>query len=100
MRCASRRTRKHKTPESNKSVDRSIGDGMYDQEPVYAAVAQHSLGARVIIAPRKDAVLSPAGTISPTPRDQHLVAIERVGRYTWKRTSGYYARRHAEHAFS
>ena len=26
--------------------------------------------------PRKDAVLSPTGTISPRPRDQHLLAID------------------------
>ena len=40
-------------------VQRFIGDGMYDQSPVYAAVAQHSPGANVSIPPRKDAVLSP-----------------------------------------
>jgi hypothetical protein len=83
-----------------RGIDRFIGDGMYDKDPVYAAVAQHSPGARVIIPPRKDAVLSPTGTISPTPRDQHLLAIERAGRFTWKRTSGYYAQSHAENAFS
>jgi hypothetical protein len=54
----------------------------------------------VIIPPRKDAGLSPTGTISPTQRDQHLLAIERAGRFTWKRTSGYYAQSHAENAFS
>jgi hypothetical protein len=44
--------------------------------------------------------LSHAGTISPTPRDQHLLAIERAGRFQWKRTSGYYAQSHAENAVS
>ena len=83
-----------------REIDRFIGDGMYDKEPVYAAVAQHSLGARVIIPPRTDAVLSHAGTTSPTQRDQHLLAIERAGRLQWKRTSGYYAQSHAENAFS
>ena len=73
---------------------------MYDQEPVYAAVEEHSPGARVIIPPRKDAVLSPSGTTSPTQRDQHLLAIESEGRFAWKRTSGYYAQSHAENAFS
>jgi hypothetical protein len=77
-----------------------IGDGMYDQEPVYAAVACHAPGARVIIPPRKDAVLSLAGTTAPTQRDQHLLAIERTGRFAWKRTAGYYAQSHAENAFS
>jgi hypothetical protein len=72
-------------------IDRFIGDGMYGQEPVYAAVGDHSPGARVIIPPRKDAGLSPTGATSPTQRDQHLVAIECEGRFAWKRTSGYYA---------
>jgi hypothetical protein len=81
-------------------IDRFIGDGMYDQEPVYAAVMGHSLGVRVIIPPRKDAVVSSTGTTSPTQRDQHLLAIEREGRLPWKRTSGYYDQSHAENAFS
>jgi hypothetical protein len=73
---------------------------MYDKEPVYAAVAQHSPGARVIIPPRQDAVLSPTAATSPTQRDRHLLAIESDGRCAWKRTSGYYAQSHAENAFS
>jgi hypothetical protein len=73
-----------------RAIDRFIGDGMYDKDPVCAAVEQHSPGARVIIPPRKDAVLSPTGTSSPTQRDQHLLEIERAGRFKWKRTSGYY----------
>jgi hypothetical protein len=77
-----------------------VGDGMYDQEPVYAAVEGHSPGVSVIIPPRKDAVLSPAARTSPTQRDQHLLAIESEGRFAWKRTSGYYAQSHAENAFS
>jgi hypothetical protein len=80
-------------------IDRFIGDGIYDQASVYAAVARHSPGARVIIPPRKDAVLSPTGATSPTQRDQHLVAIECEGRCAWKRTSGYYTQSQAENAF-
>jgi hypothetical protein len=72
---------------------------MYDQEPVYAAVMGHSLGVRMIIPPRKDAVVSPTGTTAPTQRDQQLFAIERDGRFAWKRTSGYYVQSHAENAF-
>jgi hypothetical protein len=40
-------------------IDRFVGDGIYDQEPVYTAVKTHSPGAQVIIPPRKDAVLTP-----------------------------------------
>ena len=57
-------------------IDRFIGDGMYDQAPIYAAVARHSPGARVIIPPRKDAILSPTVATAPTERDRHLLAIE------------------------
>ena len=81
-------------------IDRFVGDGIYDQEPVYTAVENHSPGARVIIPPRKDAVLSPMASTAPTQRDQHLLEIERDGRFSWKRTSGYYAQSHAENAFA
>jgi hypothetical protein len=74
--------------------------GNYDQEPVYAAVENHSPGARVIIPPRKDAVLSPRASTAPTQRDQHLLTIESEDRFAWKRTSGYYAQSHAENTFS
>jgi hypothetical protein len=81
-------------------IDRFVGDGIYDQEPVYTAVETHSPGAQVIIPPRKDAVLSPTASTAPTQRDQHLLEIERAGRFAWKQTSGYYAQSHAENAFS
>jgi hypothetical protein len=81
-------------------IDRFVGDGIFDQAPVYTAVEHHSPGARVIIPPRKDAVLSPTATTVPTQRDQHLLAIENAGRCGWKRTSGYYAQSQAENVFS
>ena len=84
----------------NHRIDRFIGDGMYDKEPVYAAVMQHSPGARVIIPPRKDAVVSPTVATAPTQRDLHVLAIESAGRLPWKRMSGYYAQSHAENVFS
>ena len=84
----------------DREIDRFIGDGIYDQEPVYTAVEAHSPSARVVIPLRKDALLSPQGTTSPTQRDRHLLEIERAGRFDWKRTSGYYDQAHAENAFS
>jgi hypothetical protein len=51
-----------------REIDRFIGDGMYDKEPVYAAGAQHAPGAQVMIPPRQKAVLSPTGTTSPCKR--------------------------------
>ncbi len=87
-------------PQVKGKIGRFIGDGIYDQQPVYAAVEGHSPGARVIIPPRKDAVPSPTARSSPTQRDQHISAIERDGRFAWKRTSGYYDQARAENAFS
>jgi hypothetical protein len=84
----------------DEEIGRFIGDGIFDQEPVYAAVEAHSPGARVIIPPRKDAVPSPTAAIAPTQRDQHLLEIQRTDRFQWKRTSGYYDQAHAENAFS
>jgi hypothetical protein len=81
-------------------IDRFIGDGIFDQALVYAAVEHHSPGARVIIPPRKDAVLSSQVATAPTQRDAHLLAIESAGRCGWKRMSGYYAQSQAENAFS
>src|SRR5262249_52064125 len=81
-------------------IDRFIGDGIYDQEPVYAAVMNHSPGASVIIPPRKDAVLSRQVATAPTQRDYHLLAIERASRFDWKRASGYYDQAYAENVFS
>jgi hypothetical protein len=82
------------------AIECFVGDGIYDQEPVYRAVETHSPGAQAIIPPRKDAVVSPTATTAPTQRDQHVLAIESTGRFAWKRTSGYYAQSHAENAFS
>jgi hypothetical protein len=81
-------------------IDWFVGDGIFDHAPVYSAVENHSPGARVIIPPRKDAVLSSQVATAPTQRDAHLLAIESEGRCGWKRTSGYYAQSQAENVFS
>jgi hypothetical protein len=83
-----------------REIERFLGDGMDDKEPVSTAVEHHSPGARVIIPPRKDAVVSPTGSTSPTQRDQQLLAIESAGRCAWKRTSGSDAQSQAENAFA
>ena len=83
----------------DRDIARFVGDGIDDQEPVYAAVTDHSPGANVIIPPRKDGALSPTGMTSPSQRDQHLLAIESKGRFGWKRTSGCYDQAYAENVF-
>jgi hypothetical protein len=74
----------------DQEIARFIGDGIFAQEPVYAVVEAHSPGAQVIIPPRKDAGPSPMAETAPTQRDQHLLEIERAGRFKWKQISGYY----------
>ena len=77
-----------------------VGDGIYDQEPVYGAVEQHSPGAMVVVPPRRDAVTSAKETGSYSQRDSHVEAIKQVGRFQWKRESGYYLQSHVENSIS
>jgi hypothetical protein len=77
-----------------------VGDGIYDQQPVYAAVEHHSAGATVIVPPRKHAVASGEASGSLSQRDSHIEAIENMGRFNWKRESGHYLQSHAENAVS
>jgi len=62
------------------------GDGAYDGQVVYDAVAQRHPEAAVIIPPRSTAVSSEGPA---TQRDKHLEAIARLGRLGWQRSSGY-----------
>jgi hypothetical protein len=90
-------------PDLLDQVDREIecfvGDGIYDREPVYEAVQQHSSGASIVVPPRKDAVLSDnlIGVLSQ--RNRHVSKIEEVGRSDWRRQSGYYLQSHVENTF-
>jgi Transposase DDE domain len=53
-------------------IDHFIGDGMYDQEPVSAAVGDHSPGARVIIPPR---TRMRGGTPQGRPHQPNAISI-------------------------
>ena len=55
-------------------------DGAYDQDAVYAAVAERHSAAAVIVPPRTTAVPSGAAEVSPTQRDRHLQCIAEKGR--------------------
>src|SRR3954466_16373505 len=72
------------------------GDGAYDQEGVYASVAERHPGARVIVPPRSTAVPSAAAETAPTQRDQHLQLIAEHGRMGWQKARGYNHRALAE----
>jgi hypothetical protein len=65
------------------------GDGAYDQDGVYSAVAARHPEAAVIVPPRSSAVPSETADTAPTPRDRHLRAIAEHGRLGWQKTAGY-----------
>src|SRR3954454_4608211 len=74
------------------------GDGAYDQEGVYASVAERHPEAEVIVPPRATAVPSETPESEPTQRDRHLQHIADHGRRAWQRVSGYTKRARAEAA--
>jgi hypothetical protein len=76
------------------------GDGAYDRDDVYGAVAERHPEAAVIVPPRRDAVPSEAAETAPTQRDGHLRCIAEHGRMRWQKTSGYNRRALAEAAMS
>jgi hypothetical protein len=76
------------------------GDGAYDREDVYGAVAERHPAAAVVVPPRRDAVPSVAAETAPTQRDRHLRCIAEHGRMGWQKASGYNRRTLAEAAMS
>lgn len=72
------------------------GDGAYDQDKVYEAVAERHPDAAVIVPPRATAVPSAAAETTPTQRDHHLQAIAERGRMSWQKSSGYNRRARVE----
>src|SRR4051812_34716154 len=76
------------------------GDGAYDQDGVYATVAERHPEAAVIVPPRATAVPSQTAGSEPTQRDRHLQLIAEQGRMGWQKASGYTKRARAETAIS
>src|SRR4051812_33948759 len=73
-------------------------DGAYDQDGVYASVAERPPEAEVIVPPRATAVPSQTAESAPTQRDRHLQHIAEHGRMAWQTASGYTKRARAEAA--
>ncbi len=71
------------------SVASFTGDGAYDRDDVYAAVAARHPDAAVIVPPRSSAVPSEVAETAPTQRDAHPQCIAERGRMGWQRASGY-----------
>ena len=65
------------------------GDGAYDRDDVYGAVAERHPDAEVIVPPRSTAVPSAAAETAPTQRDRHVQLIAERGRMGWQKMSGY-----------
>ena len=76
------------------------GDGAYDRDDVYGAVAERHPDATVVVPPRATAVPSEAAATAPTQRDRHLELIAEHGRMAWQKATGYHARAKAEAAMS
>ena len=74
------------------------GDGAYDRDDVYDAVAERHPEAAVIVPPRATAVPSETADTAPTQRDRHLKQIAERGRMGWQKNSGYNRRALAEGA--
>src|SRR5450830_1411829 len=70
-----------------------MGDGAFDGEPVLEAIFAKQPDAVVIVPPHKTAVLSGAGN---TQRDEHIRAIEELGRIAWQKESDYGLRSRGE----
>jgi len=77
-----------------------IGDGAYDQDRVYASVAERYLDAAVVVLPRASAVPSDTAETAPTQRDGHLQHIAEHGRMAWQNASGYNRRARVEAAIN
>ena len=71
------------------SLSSFTADGAYDQDSVYADVADRHPDAAVIVPPRITAVLSATAETVPSQRDQHLACIAEKGRAGWQKASGY-----------
>jgi Transposase DDE domain len=80
------------------SLSAFTADGAYDQDGVYAAVADRHPEAAVIVPPRHTAVLSDMAAIAPTQRDRHLQRIAESSRMAWQKASGYNRRAKVETA--
>ena len=76
------------------------GDGAYDQDRVYASVAERHPQAAVVVPPRSSGVPSDTAESAPTQRDRHLLHIAEHGRMAWQTASGYNKRSPVEAAMS
>ena len=74
------------------------GDGSYDKRKVYDSLNRHAPQATVLIPPRRNAHIWQHGNSKAERlhRDENLRAIRKLGRKSWKDSSGYHRRSLAE----
>ncbi len=76
-------------------IGRLTADGGYDTREVYAAAS--SRGARVVVPPRRDAVVSGDSVLAD--RDAHIEKIAELGRRRWRVEAGQHSQARAENTF-
>ena len=77
-----------------------MADGAYDSEPVYRAIEarQPEPPPRIVVPPRRSAVLGAQADTAPSQRDDHIRLIQEQGRSAWREATGYGQRSLAETA--
>ena len=68
-----------------------MADGAYDSEPVYRAIEarQPQSPPRIVIPPRRSAVLSSQADTDPSQRDGHIRLIQEQDRSAWRKATGH-----------
>ena len=77
------------------NIDRITADGGYDRVEVYEAARR--VGAKVVIPPRKDAVLSRDPILAE--RNGHIEHRKRVGKRQWRVETGHHQQARVENTF-
>lgn len=74
-------------------IDHFTGDGAYDETPIYEQVLAHSPDAKIVIPPRKNAIISGSAAVQ---RNHNILEIEENGRMAWQRQNNYGQRNYSE----
>jgi len=75
-------------------VDVAITDGAYDDKAIYASFLERNPSTRIIIPPRKTAILSEDSILEQ--RNKHIHYVRKYGRDSWEENSGYSQQARAE----
>ena len=74
--------------QAEEKIEKVMADGAYDGAPTYQTIAQHGDDIKVMIPPRKTAVLDTQSN-APSQRDRHIDMINNEGRLAWQAATGY-----------